>query len=134
MSWDISCMLCGLLWPWMICYFASIVGERMASIGDMAYESVWYDYSVQLRKNIILIVTRSRKVAHFTGLGLVICTVEVFGKVNRFNYNLNRNISHIFLIDFRFYDLLARTTCSLEHLLNANLLVLFKTYSLNSSI
>lgn len=87
----IICIICSLTWPSLYCYFGSIATERIASIADIVYAANWYDYTPELRKHIILIVARSQEPVYFTGLGLIHCTVETFGKVSE-SFELARNI------------------------------------------
>lgn len=79
--WDITCILCGLVWPAIISHYATFISDRVSSIGEMAYDSNWPDYPPYLGKHIILITARSQHPVFFHGLGLVGCNREVFGRV-----------------------------------------------------
>lgn len=79
---DVSCMLCALFWPIFLCHFATHTTDRVSSIGDVVYSSNWFEYPAELQKYTILTISRSQQPIYFTGLGLVNCTLEVFGKVS----------------------------------------------------
>lgn len=79
---DVSCALCATIWPAFICYFASHVTYRILTIDDMVYNSNWPVYPLELRKYVILIIARSQQPAYFNGLGIIRCTLEIFGKVS----------------------------------------------------
>lgn len=76
-----TCTVVALLWPWLMCYYATIATDRIESLGHNAYDSNWYDYPAKLRKHIVLIIVRSQEQVIFTGLNLMGCTLEVFGMV-----------------------------------------------------
>lgn len=71
-----------MFWPFIMCYFANMATTRIADIGTTAYDSNWFDCSPELRKYIVLIIARSQESINFTGLGLIYCNMEVFGKVS----------------------------------------------------
>lgn len=79
-SFNILCIIC-LLWPTLYCYFASFTIERIASIGNDAYFLKWYYYPPMLQKYFTLIIAQSQGKVQFTGLGLIYCSIETFGKV-----------------------------------------------------
>lgn len=54
-------------------------------IGDAAYDSNWYDFPLELRKYIFLMIVRSQKPIDFTGFGIIHCSLENFGKVSLFS-------------------------------------------------
>lgn len=69
------------MWPTCFCFFASAATEKLSSVGNMAYNSNWYDYPVGMQKHMVLIIARSQEPVYFSGLSLIRCTVETFGKV-----------------------------------------------------
>lgn len=92
-----SCLLCSLFWPILLCYFATHTTDRVASIGDMVFNSNWTEYPTKLQKYTILTIARSQKLIFFTGMGLVNCSLEVFAKVSiPSTWFQLRNISHHF--------------------------------------
>ncbi|XP_031617477.1 odorant receptor 4-like [Contarinia nasturtii] len=81
--WHLISIACALVWPTLFCYSASDVIDKIANIGDIAYDSNWYHYPPELRKHIILIIARSQEDIIFSGLSLIGCSVEVFGNLFR---------------------------------------------------
>lgn len=79
---DTSCIISALLWPFFFCYFANSVTNTIGSIGDIAYNSNWYDFPPNVQKHIMLVIARSQDSVYFSGLGLVRCTLEVYGEVS----------------------------------------------------
>lgn len=76
-----SCLISACLWPLLFCIFANITTDRIASIGDSAFNANWIDFPPDLRKYIIMIIMRSNDKVYFTGLGIVRCTLAVFAEV-----------------------------------------------------
>lgn len=77
-----SCLLCALIWPFLMCLFGTFATDRIESIGDIAYDSNWYEYPKEIRMHVMLIILRSQEPVYFMGFGVVRATLEVFGKVN----------------------------------------------------
>lgn len=69
------------MWPYLFCHFGNSAMDNVSSIGDIAYNSNWFDYPVKLQKYFIPIVLRSHKRSDFIGFDLIPCTMEVFGQV-----------------------------------------------------
>lgn len=65
----------------MFCYFANIATEYIETIGDITYDSNWFNHPVEMQKYFIMIISRSHKPTHFTGLHLIPCSLEELGKV-----------------------------------------------------
>lgn len=76
-----SCLLCALFWPALICYFGTFAKDRIENAADVAYDTNWYEYPEEARKHIILIIARAQEPIFFMGHGVVRATLEVFGKV-----------------------------------------------------
>lgn len=74
-------MVSSLVWPTLFSYFANLVTDRVLAIGDSVYSLNWYDQPVGIQKYIVLMVVRSQERVQFTGLSLISCSIEVFGKV-----------------------------------------------------
>lgn len=72
-----------LLWPFILCYFSTITTNRLKSLGQIAYDSNWYDYPLDCRLSIVLIILRSQKPACFSGY-IIYSTLETFAQV-KFN-------------------------------------------------
>lgn len=80
---DVLCLVCSLMWSFLFCYFANLATDHVSAIGDVAYCLNWFDHPVEMQKYLILIVARSHDRIYFTGLDLIPCTIEVFGKVTK---------------------------------------------------
>lgn len=73
--------MCGNLWPHLFCHFANKVTDRISSIGNIVYNLNWFSYPLDVQESIIFIIRRSKQPLYFTGLGMIWCTLEVFGNV-----------------------------------------------------
>lgn len=78
---DMSCLLCALFWPFLICNFGTFGCDRIESIAGMAYDTNWYQYPMEVRMHIVLVIARAQIPIAFMGKGVVRATLEVFGKV-----------------------------------------------------
>lgn len=74
-------MICALLWPTIFSHFANSTVDRVAAIGYTAYVLNWYDQPVNMQKYVILFIARSYERINFSGLNLIPCSMEAFGKV-----------------------------------------------------
>lgn len=86
-AFNVSAVLSSLTWPFLICFFATMATNCVASIGINAYGLNWYDFPAKLQKYIIMIVLRSQQPAYFSGLNLIFCTIETFGNVSNVFYS-----------------------------------------------
>lgn len=80
-TFGLSSLFCSLMWPFMVCYFATYVTDRISSIGQIVYNSNWEDLTPKMRTNLLLVIVRSQKPMYFTGFDLILCTLETFGTV-----------------------------------------------------
>lgn len=108
---DVLVLFCGLLWPYLFCYFANLTTDRVLAIGDDVYNLNWLEYPVQMQKCLILIIARSHEPIQFTGLQMIECSMEMFGKVSYISLFIlaTANFTRIFSIanfDF-FFDFIA---------------------------
>lgn len=71
-----------LLWLVFFCRFGNLAADRVSGIGDAAYDLNWFDYPVGLQKYLILTIARSNRRVQFSGLQLIPCSIEMFGKVS----------------------------------------------------
>lgn len=78
---DIAATVSSFLFPSFFCYFGTSASEHV-SISDVIYDSNWYDQPIEIQKYIGLMIARSQEEVNFSGIGLVTCSLEVFGKVN----------------------------------------------------
>lgn len=75
------CVLCGLIWPSLYCYYATSTVDRVSSVGESVYDLNWFEYPLEMQKIVALMIARSQKSGQFSGLNLIYCTLEAFGKV-----------------------------------------------------
>lgn len=92
-------------WPYLFCSSANSVTTRLASIADIAFDLNWFDYPPSTGRLIKMVIARSQKPQHFTGLRLFPCTLEIFGDVNlwRFLHKMSTflvEITHLALLFF----------------------------------
>lgn len=70
-----------LAWPFPFCYFASKTTERVMSIGDVIYNSNWYEFPRGIAKYPILIMAHAQNPIRFTGYVFFYCNLEIYGQV-----------------------------------------------------
>lgn len=75
------CVVEGLAYTFIFCYFATVATTAMASISSTVQESNWYLQPLPIQKKYILIIARSQIPAVFTGLKMVRCSLESFTMV-----------------------------------------------------
>lgn len=78
---DILAVFCALLWLVFFCHFGNLAADRVSAIGDIAYDLNWFEHPVEMQKYMILTIARSNKRIEFSGLHLIPCSMEMFGKV-----------------------------------------------------
>ena len=71
-----------LAWPYLFCYCATYVSDRVVLVGATAYNSNWYNYPTEWHKYILLVIVRSQESIALTGFNLVPCSLQSFAKVN----------------------------------------------------
>lgn len=94
MAFDIVCVGFSLFWPFIYCYFATFATVRISSINMAVYDSIWYRYSLSLRKYTILIIARSQQPVYFTGFNLIRATLESFAIVSKLNSDISSFQKH----------------------------------------
>lgn len=77
----IGCFNYGLSWSYLLCYSATSTTLDVANVGNVVYNSRWYEFPLTVRKSIILILIRSQSPVYFTGFKLIRCTLESFMQV-----------------------------------------------------
>lgn len=108
-----------LLLNFSYCYFAEMVAAALYKIGDVFYDSAWYQMPVKLQKIIMLPIQRTGKEMRFRSFGFVDCSLAMFLMVNskkfaififlfKFSQIYTRKLSSsIFLVQFSIFDRLA---------------------------
>lgn len=69
---------------YIYCFFAENVTQKLGATGDIFYEYLWYELPLKQRLAFAVPIHRAQKEFHFTGLGLVDCSLEVFTTVEAF--------------------------------------------------
>lgn len=88
--WHIISIACALVWPALFCYFGSHTSEQVKNLGNIAYESNWYEYPQEIRKHLVMIIARSQAKTLFNGLYFIGCSMEVFGIVSIYFNHFSR--------------------------------------------
>lgn len=81
-AYDTLCMLCSFMWPFGLCYAATMLNTASSSTTDILYGSNWYEFPQQLRSYVPMMLARSQTKIIFTGFGIVGCNLNKFLKVN----------------------------------------------------
>lgn len=58
-----------------------MVKDQVEDIGFAAYDAEWYNYPSKLQKYNLVMMSRSQEEVNFTGIGMMFCNLEYFGKV-----------------------------------------------------
>lgn len=98
---DISCLLCALIWPAALAYYSTITTSTILSIGDVAFENNWYNYfPLEHRKYTVFMIMRCQRPIYFTGLSVIYCTLANFGGVIFFSRSIkfsNKNQANVLI-------------------------------------
>lgn len=68
-------------WPYFYCHFATMASDRMSNIGNVVYDSNWYEFPLELQKNCILIMVQAQQNVYITGFELIRCTLLSYQRV-----------------------------------------------------
>lgn len=66
---------------YIYCLFAENVTRKLSATGDIFYEYLWYQLPVGRQQPFTMAIQRAHMKFHFTGFGLVNCSLEVFATV-----------------------------------------------------
>lgn len=72
----------GLFWVFMYCYIGARISHYFSSVADLAYQTNWYMFPLELRKHFILIIRQSQVSFTFDGLKLFDCNLITFTSVS----------------------------------------------------
>lgn len=75
---NINCASLFLIIRYIYCHFSEKMASTSDVIGDVLYDSSWYEMSTIEQKAIILMIQRSQRKFRLTGLGLVDCSLASF--------------------------------------------------------
>lgn len=79
---DVLCVMEGLSYTFILCYFANTATNSMAEIANVIQMSDWYYQPVKNQKLLKLIIARAQIPKVFMGLGIIYCSLESFTKVS----------------------------------------------------
>lgn len=71
-----------LAMTFIYCYSSEQITLMLYNIGDIFYNSMWYQLPVALQKPVIFPILRSSRVFRLRSLGLIDCSLPVFLSVN----------------------------------------------------
>lgn len=105
-------LMCGLLWPSLLCSYGTLATGRIRSIDMTVYNANWHHYPLGLRKSIVLIIAQSQKPIEFNGFNLVQCNLEIFGKVLRYFVHFDMLLRIECFKQISFHPQIFRSACS----------------------
>lgn len=65
----------------MFCYLSECITSDLLEIGDIFYNSPWYQLRVEQQRLLALPIRRAQRVFRLKGLGLIDCSLVVFSSV-----------------------------------------------------
>lgn len=82
---DILCVIVSLMWPFGLCYAATMTTTSSLQMAEIIYNANWYNFPHELRKYLPLMIARSQLEISFYGFGIVVCNLKNFVKVSCHN-------------------------------------------------
>lgn len=73
-----------LISTFMYCYLSECLTSDLLDIGDIFYNSAWYQLAVKEQRLSMLPIERAQRVFRLRGLGLFDCSLTVFSTVKVF--------------------------------------------------
>lgn len=67
---------------YVLCYFVSNIIDDTESIGDIAYNSSWYEMSRAEPVCVEMIIRRAQRPYELKGMGVFVCSLETYLTVN----------------------------------------------------
>lgn len=71
-----------VLFLYLFSYFGEMVTERSLRIANSAGDSLWYMYPLKMQRFLQMTIRYSHIEFHFSGLGLMYCTMASFSGVS----------------------------------------------------
>lgn len=71
-----------VLFLFLFSYFGEMVTDRSLRIANSACDSLWYMYPLKMQKYLQMTIRYSHIEFHFSGLGLMYCTMASFSGVS----------------------------------------------------
>lgn len=69
------------IFNFIICYFADTVTYASLNIANILYDMNWYEFSIEERKLILIMIQRAQITFHFKGNNSIACSLHTFLKV-----------------------------------------------------
>lgn len=63
------------------CYFPNKITTYCSDIGNIVYQSKWYEFSPKLQLYFQMIIKRSQIPVYLHGFKIIRCSMEIFSKV-----------------------------------------------------
>lgn len=79
---SLTILLCALNPTFFYCYFADGLTADLLEVGDIFFESMWYELPKQEQKLLISPIQCAQRIFRMKGYGIVDCSLEMFTKVN----------------------------------------------------
>lgn len=70
----------------LLCFFVSLITVKTTSIGDIAYNSPWYQMPRDERDVVEMIIRRSQRPREIKGMDVFVCSLETYLRVTRHNF------------------------------------------------
>lgn len=103
-------LLLVLLLTFMYCYLSECLTSDLLEIGDIFYNSEWYQLDVKNQRVLTLPIGRAQRVFRLRGVGLFDCSLSVFSKVTDFfsiALQVDDSCFAFFFYEYRLFALLA---------------------------
>lgn len=92
------CVPLALFWVFIYCHLSSRTSNQLIAFGDVAFQSCWYKYPIELRKYLTLTIARGQVRFNFSGLNIFYCNTATFATVRKHIGNHIQYIHHTFMV------------------------------------
>lgn len=79
---NVNCLIQYVVICFIYCYFSEKVTQISFEIGEISYDSSWYEFPIGLQKLTILMISNSQREFRFKGLGMIDCSLATFSTVS----------------------------------------------------
>lgn len=79
------CLIEGLLYTFILCYYATESTTSLSSIADIVYDSNWYMQPKTIQRMLITVMARAQRPEIYMGFKFVQCTSAAFMRVLKLN-------------------------------------------------
>lgn len=77
-----------IVWLFIYCFFGHLISSKCAQVGDIAYQSRFYEYPTDFKMYTLFIIARSQRPFFITGYKLTKCSLETYTNVSVFRMNI----------------------------------------------